>query len=129
MSLRSTNKINIEGGGMSSMTDLVFLLLIFFIILSTLAKSSVDVDLPQGGTYDNDQKVKATEVVIYPDNTIMVGKIKTTIADVELVILDQLTEDKVVEIYADEKSNAGTLVELIAIAKSNELKVSLMADK
>lgn len=128
MSIRSTNKINVEGGGMSSMTDLVFLLLIFFIILSTLAKSSVDVDLPQGGTNDA-QQVKAVDVVIYPDNSIMVGKIKTTLADAALVIMDQITEDKVVEIYADEKSNSGTLVELISIAKANELKVSLMADK
>lgn len=128
MSIRSTNKINVEGGGMSSMTDLVFLLLIFFIILSTLAKSSVDVDLPQGGTNDA-QQVKAVDVVIYPDNSIMVGRIKTTLADAALVIMDQITEDKVVEIYADEKSNSGTLVELIAIAKANELKVSLMADK
>ncbi len=52
MSIRSSNKIKIEGG-MSSMTDLVFLLLIFFIILSALAKNNntLDVNLPQKLNY------------------------------------------------------------------------------
>ena len=35
MNFRSENKIKMEGG-MSTMTDLVFLLLIFFIVISTL---------------------------------------------------------------------------------------------
>ena len=45
MGLSQRNKINVSAG-MSSMTDLVFLLLIFFIIISTLVKNGVNVDLP-----------------------------------------------------------------------------------
>lgn len=46
MGLSSNNKTKIEGG-MASMTDLVFLLLIFFIIMSLMSNSQVTVDLPE----------------------------------------------------------------------------------
>ncbi|MGB0396520.1 MAG: ExbD/TolR family protein [Flavobacteriaceae bacterium] len=48
MNLRGRNKISPEFN-MSSMTDIVFLLLIFFMIASTLAKQldTIDVKLPQ----------------------------------------------------------------------------------
>ena len=45
--MRAGNKIKIESG-MSSMTDLVFLLLIFFIIISTLVNTSHEIKLPEG---------------------------------------------------------------------------------
>lgn len=46
MNLGSRNKIKIEGG-MSSMTDLVFLLLIFFIIMSLMSNNNTPIDLPE----------------------------------------------------------------------------------
>ncbi len=46
MGLRTNNKTKVEGG-MASMTDLVFLLLIFFIIMSLMSNSQVTVDLPE----------------------------------------------------------------------------------
>ena len=48
MNLKGRNKITPEFS-MSSMTDIVFLLLIFFMIASTLAKNldTIDVKLPQ----------------------------------------------------------------------------------
>ncbi len=45
MNLGQRNKVSLTGN-MSSMTDLVFLLLIFFVILSTLVSNGVNVDLP-----------------------------------------------------------------------------------
>ncbi len=46
MDLSSKNKVKVEGG-MASMTDLVFLLLIFFIIMSLLSDSNTPLDLPK----------------------------------------------------------------------------------
>lgn len=46
MDLGSRNKIRVEGG-MASMTDLVFLLLIFFIIMSLMANNQTPLDLPK----------------------------------------------------------------------------------
>jgi len=46
MQLDSRNKVKIEGG-MASMTDLVFLLLIFFIIMSLMSNQNTRVDVPE----------------------------------------------------------------------------------
>jgi biopolymer transport protein ExbD len=46
MDLSSRNKVKVEGG-MASMTDLVFLLLIFFIIMSLMSNNQTPIDLPQ----------------------------------------------------------------------------------
>ena len=65
MDFRSGNKIKIEGG-MSSMTDLVFLLLIFFIVISTLISSGVNIDLPQSSS--SESKDQPVEVNITENN-------------------------------------------------------------
>ena len=59
MNLRGRNKVN-PNFNMSSMTDIVFLLLIFFMLTSTLVTvSAIDVLLPKaGGKTEN--KVKQT---------------------------------------------------------------------
>ena len=46
MDLRPRNKVKVEGG-IGSMTDLVFLLLIFFIIMSLMANNQTPIDLPK----------------------------------------------------------------------------------
>jgi biopolymer transport protein ExbD len=72
MDLGSRNKVKIEGG-MASMTDLVFLLLIFFIIMSLMSNNQTPIDLPET---DQDIKpvvdpVEAT-VIITEDNKYVV---------------------------------------------------------
>jgi biopolymer transport protein ExbD len=49
MNLGSRNKIKLEGG-MASMTDLIFLLLIFFIIMSLMTNNNTPIDLPNATT-------------------------------------------------------------------------------
>jgi len=46
MNFSTRNKIKVEGG-MASMTDLVFLILIFFIIMSLMANNQTPIDLPK----------------------------------------------------------------------------------
>ncbi|OFZ10388.1 MAG: hypothetical protein A3D92_21060 [Bacteroidetes bacterium RIFCSPHIGHO2_02_FULL_44_7] len=60
MKLGTQNKIKIEGG-MSSMTDLVFLLLIFFIIMSIMSNDYTPVDLP-----NPDQELPTTTDAVPP---------------------------------------------------------------
>ena len=52
MAIKRQNTIKSEGA-MSSMTDLVFLLLIFFIILSTMASTGIEVKVPRGKNQNN----------------------------------------------------------------------------
>ena len=68
MNLGTRNKIKVEGG-MASMTDLVFLLLIFFIIMSLMSNQQTPIDLPK-----TDQNIKTVTdpitatVIITEDN-------------------------------------------------------------
>ena len=61
MGFKSGNKIKIEGG-MSSMTDLVFLLLIFFIVISTMITAGVNIDVPKKGGSESKSKILSVNI-------------------------------------------------------------------
>lgn len=67
MNLSSNNKIKVEGG-MASMTDLVFLLLIFFIIMSLMSNNQMTVDLPQDSDLPTIKNPNQVGVVVTEDN-------------------------------------------------------------
>ena len=67
MDFGSRNKIKIEGG-MASMTDLVFLLLIFFIIMSLMANNQTPIDLPKPDENLKPVKDPVEAVVIITEN-------------------------------------------------------------
>lgn len=68
MGFGSKNKIKAEAG-MASMTDLVFLLLVFFIIMSTMAEKNTPVELPQPNeNLDTSKENTTTTVIITEDN-------------------------------------------------------------
>ncbi|MDG1174516.1 MAG: biopolymer transporter ExbD [Flavobacteriales bacterium] len=129
MSLISQNKVKIEGG-MSSMTDLVFLLLIFFIILSALAKNAVDVDLPEGGSVAPTTQSLAS-IVVKPDNTILLNNKIIDISELERAVLKAVANDKekLVELNGDKASDFGIAVEIIDMVKKNKLKIAIMTKK
>ncbi|MDB4196018.1 biopolymer transporter ExbD [Flavobacteriales bacterium] len=129
MGLISQNKVKIEGG-MSSMTDLVFLLLIFFIILSALAKNAVDVDLPEGGSVAPTTQSLAS-IVVKPDNTILLNNKIIDISELERAVLKAVANDKekLVELNGDKASDFGIAVEIIDMVKKNKLKIAIMTKK
>lgn len=68
MALKRRNKIDIQSGS-TSMTDLVFLLLVFFIIMSTMSEKNTPVELPQPTEQLKPSKENAvTTVVVTKDN-------------------------------------------------------------
>lgn len=67
MGFSSNNKVKIEGG-MASMTDLVFLLLIFFIIMSLMSTQNTKVDVPQNSELPTIPDPNAVTLVITEDN-------------------------------------------------------------
>lgn len=129
MNLKSQNKIKMEGG-MSTMTDLVFLLLIFFIILSALAKPSEDVDLPSGGNFGVGQKALAI-VKIKPDNTIFLDGKVILLSQLEAGLNKAAEKDttKVIELYGDKTCDLGVAMDVIGVVKKNKMKVAIMMNK
>ena len=127
MSLRSSNKIKIEGG-MSSMTDLVFLLLIFFIILSTMVTAGHSIDLPKSGPSSTTDK-SITKVFVNSDNIIFIKNDKMnvdreiTIKELRATIMQYVDHKKTIELVGDKLSDWEYSVGVIDIAKQNELKI------
>lgn len=121
MNLGSQNKIKIEGA-MSSMTDLVFLLLIFFIILSTMVSSGHKVDLPNGkGSTTEKSK---TKVEVTPENEFFVNGNQVSSLNLDKAIQDVIDpEDKIVEMYCDKAADFESAARVIDVVKQNQWKI------
>jgi biopolymer transport protein ExbD len=117
MQLRGRNKISTEFN-MASMTDLVFLLLIFFMLLSTLVKQNnvIDMNLPKSSS----TKVSSSKVVVSIDKN-FVYKVDNDVVTKEQIttLLQQKLgapgNDKRVEIAMDETVPHSYFVELVDI--------------
>ena len=127
MDFRSQNKIKIEGG-MSSMTDLVFLLLIFFIILSTMVTAGHSIDLPKSGPASTTDK-SITKVFVNSDNIIFIKNDKMdvdkeiSLEELRTTIMQYVDHKKTIELVGDKLSDWEYSVGVIDIAKQNELKI------
>ena len=125
MDLRSRNKVN-ASFSMSSMTDLVFLLLIFFIIISTLVSPyALPVDLPVSKNRSDDKQpiaLRIDEDLIYSvDNEIIDPLALESALAAEL----QGIEKPGIILHVDQKVPTGKTVEVLDIAKRNQWKIVL----
>ncbi len=126
MDLGQRNKVSVTGN-MSSMTDLVFLLLIFFIILSTLASNGVNVELPQSKGI-NTVTAKLT-LSIKSDESYYINGGAVSKDDIESVLSMRLEDmnEKIIYLEVDARVPTGATVEMIGMAKANNWKVMLGA--
>ena len=119
--------------GMSSMTDLVFLLLIFFLITSTLVNpNALKLLLPKSTGQVSAKATVSVSIKDWHDGqtyTYHINGNETAIpfAQVEdsLVELLQSEEDPTFSIYSDETVPVGEVVQVMNIAKRNHYKVIL----
>ncbi|MDE0536645.1 ExbD/TolR family protein [Tenacibaculum sp. L6] len=125
MNLRGRNKVN-PNFNMSSMTDIVFLLLIFFMLTSTLVTvSAIDVLLPKaGGKTENQTSVAVT---ITNDASFYIDKTKVSNANLERELLTKVGADKkkTVVIRGDQNVQYKNVMQVIDIANRNKLKMIL----
>ena len=125
MNLRSRNKVN-ASFSMSSMTDLVFLLLIFFIIVSTLVSPyALPVDLPTSSNKVKDkQKVSLR---IGPDLIYSVNNKIVDPQEVETALAGYLNgaENPSIVMHVDQSVPTGETVKMLDIAKRNQWKIVL----
>ena len=120
--MRSSNKIKVEGG-MSSMTDLVFLLLIFFIIISTFVNTSHQIQLPDGS--GDPSLTSPVKVYVNAENQFFINSNEEPIqvSNVEREIMNLIGENKAIELLADKETHRASAYEIIRIAKQNAFKV------
>ena len=91
MNLRSRNKVS-ANFSMSGMTDIVFLLLIFFMLTSTLiAPNALKLLLPQSGQ-NSTSDTKVPEVVLRKDGRILVDGRNITFEQLEPVLITAVSK-------------------------------------
>jgi biopolymer transport protein ExbD len=136
MDLSSKNKIKVEGG-MASMTDLVFLLLIFFIIMSLMSNSDIPVDLPKPTDEVNPVQDKVTPtVVISEDNLYFVlpgeeEKNKRSLEEIKEKIISVVTNSgkSKLKIAGHRKADYDAVFQVLALAENNGWTPSLAYSK
>tara|TARA_Y100001958_G_C21213733_1_gene539234 strand:+ start:517 stop:912 length:396 start_codon:yes stop_codon:yes gene_type:complete len=129
MKLRGRNQIQPEFN-MSSMTDVVFLLLIFFMIASTLAKqlNTIDIKLPKAeGKTENRNTVAVT---ITNAGQFFINDKRISKINLEERLIFSLTEMKIPSILlrTEKKVAIDQVVYVMNIANKNGIKVVLAVD-
>ena len=116
---------------MASMTDIIFLLLIFFMITSTMVSpNAIKVLLPQG---KKQTTVKATARVVIDKELNLyaaAGKeeeVPVTLEELPEVLAAQVNDstELFVSLYADEAVPYKNIVEILNIANENQFKMVL----
>lgn len=128
MNLGRRNKVSAEFS-MSSMTDIVFLLLIFFMIASTLVTTSaLDLILPKSKA----QTVKRKDVTINisADQQFSVGNKIVSIGQLESEVLKETAgqDEAVVILRADKTVPYELIVQVMDLAYRNKLKMIAATD-
>ena len=125
MNIRGRNKID-PNFNMSSMTDIVFLLLIFFMLTSTLVTvNALDIILPkaQGKT----ENKKSTAVSITKKLNYYVDRKQVNENEIEQYLLNNLSLDDspTIVLRAEEGVPIEKAVKVLDIANRNKIKVIL----
>ena len=126
MDFKTSNKIT-PNFNMSSMTDVVFLLLIFFMIASTLAKNlnTIDVKLPQAkGKSENRENVS---VSIDSQNRFYIDGefVRKNDINNKLIVKLSKSNKRVIILRSDNKVPIKEIVYIMDIANKNSVKVVL----
>ncbi|MDT0294021.1 ExbD/TolR family protein [Mesonia ostreae] len=125
MNLRGRNKVSPEFS-MSSMTDIVFLLLIFFMLTSpAITPEALDLILPKAkGKTSN---VQSLSVSINKDLEIFINSDRVSSDQLELELQRRLSgdEDPTIILRAEESVPIQNAVSVMDIAKRNKYKVVL----
>ena len=125
MKIRGRNKVTPEFN-MSSMTDIVFLLLIFFMIASTLVTTNaIDILLPKAS--GKTENKKSVAVSIKKDLTYYIDQKRVGISVLENELMAVLSKEEkpTIVLRAEKSVPVENVVKVMDIANRNKFKVIL----
>ncbi len=117
---------------LTPMLDIVFIMLIFFIVTSTFVRESgIEVDKPQA-TNVVSQKDVGIFIAVTADNDVYIDKkmvdIERVQAALEAMLLDKAENSLVIQ--ADERAFSGTVIQVMDAAKGAGIeKIAIAAEK
>ena len=130
MALKKRNKVN-AAFSMSSMTDIVFLLLIFFMVTSTLiAPNALKLLLPQSNNQTSAKAITTISITknlkyyINDDNNVTQVEFK----EIEPFLVNKFgksNDDIFISLHADQTVPVNEVVKMMNIARRNKYKMIL----
>ncbi|MBL7964532.1 MAG: biopolymer transporter ExbD [Flavobacteriales bacterium] len=127
MALRASNKVE-PGFSLSSMSDLVFLLLIFFVIVSTMVSPfALPVDLPKASRTTPKEPPKVA-VRIDADNRILLNNTPVAEARLEEALTAEMakhTAQDAIILRVANSTPTGLMVTVLDLAKRNKWRIVL----
>jgi biopolymer transport protein ExbD len=133
MALKRRNRVEATFA-MSSMTDLVFLLLLFFVMASTMSSpNDIKIKLPQSTTSTPPTKPVVAEVSIYADGTYYLDGEDAPLSYDELTArlrqIQQLDTTMYVRVRADQKAEIRNMVRVLDIANQHKMNIVIATEK
>ncbi|TXK47681.1 biopolymer transporter ExbD [Pontibacter qinzhouensis] len=128
MNLRSKNRISADFS-MSSMTDIIFLLLIFFMLTSNfVTPTGLPVSLPKSSV--SNITMQKVNVTVTEDLRFALNGKEVAFSDLQpqLAALLQGTEDGVVVLHVDKAVPVEHLVKVASIASNLNAKITLATE-
>ncbi|PLX11464.1 MAG: biopolymer transporter ExbD [Marinilabiliales bacterium] len=127
MALKRRSKVN-PNFSMSSMTDIVFLLLIFFMVTSTLiAPNALKLLLPKSTHQTSANAI--TTISITKDLNYYVETTQVPFEDIEGILLNRFQtqgiEEPTISLHCDQNIPVHAMVKVMNIAKDNKWKLIL----
>lgn len=125
MNIRGRNKVTPEFN-MASMTDIVFLLLIFFMIASTLVTTNaIDIVLPKAS--GKTENKKSIAVSIKKDLTYYIDqkRVGESVLETQLISIMSTQESPTIVLRAEKSVPVENVVKVMDIANRNKFKVIL----
>ncbi|GEN68974.1 MULTISPECIES: ExbD/TolR family protein [Chryseobacterium] len=130
MKIQRRNKANPEFS-LAAMTDVILLMLIFFMITSSAAnQSAIEVNLPKAGATEDNIPNPLT-VSIKPDGSFFVDDNPVNKGELEQIIVTKLANqtNKSFTIRADENTLHKDVVFVMEIAEKNKLNIAIATVK
>ena len=125
MNIRGRNKVSPEFN-MSSMTDIVFLLLVFFMIASTLVSTNaIDILLPKAS--GKTENKKSLSITIDKDLTYYIDQKKVSSSKLEELLIAELKSvtNPTIVLRAEKTVPVDNVVKVMDISNRNKFKVIL----
>ena len=126
LNLKTKNQVE-AGFSMSSLTDIIFLLLIFFILTTSFDSiEGINVSLPKSSfSEDISNNIK---IILTADSSCFIDNHKVTLSELEDELRNKVINNKAISdilIEADKNISLENLIEVANIAASLEKKISI----
>ncbi len=108
---------------LTPLIDIVFLLLIFFMVSTTFVESSgIKVDLPAADTKASTQKLEKLEISIRSDDSIYLGEKVVTLESLQNLLNAEPEKERTLILRADKVVTHGLVVQVMDVATKSGFK-------